>query len=55
MLACWLTCGYFNIFQTIVNKKMNKKVLFLAALPDADSQMTTSFFMLQSWMLDNEE
>jgi len=59
MLACWLTCGYFNIFQTIVNKKMTKNELFLPPLksemPAADSQMTTSFFMLQSWMLDSEE
>ena len=22
MLACWLTCGYFNIFQTIVKRKI---------------------------------
>jgi hypothetical protein len=37
MLACWplrdrLTCGYFNIVSNIVNKKMDKKQLFLAAL-----------------------
>jgi len=32
MLACWQTCGYFNIFPNNVNKKMNKKALFLAAL-----------------------
>jgi len=25
-----LTCGYFNSFQKIVNKKMAKKALFLA-------------------------
>jgi len=28
MFAYWLTCGYFNIFQTIVNKKMTQKELF---------------------------
>ena len=28
MLACWLTCEYFNIFQTIVNKKMTEKEVF---------------------------
>jgi len=49
MLACWLTCGYFNIFQTIVNKKMTPKSTFFAhLLPSemlaADSQMTTGFF-----------
>jgi len=30
MLACWQTCGYFNVFSNNVNKKMNKKALFLA-------------------------
>jgi len=28
MLACWQTCGYFNVFSNNVNKKMNKKVLY---------------------------
>jgi len=32
MLACGLTYGYFNIVPNIVNKKMAKKQLFLAAL-----------------------
>jgi len=32
MLACWLTYGYFNAFSNNVNKKTNKKALFLAAL-----------------------
>jgi len=31
MFACWLTCGYFNVFSNDVNKKMNKKALFLTA------------------------
>jgi len=36
MFACWplrdrLTYGYFNIVSNIVNKKMAKKQLFLAA------------------------
>jgi len=30
MLACWQTCGYFSILTNNVNKKMNKKALFLA-------------------------
>ena len=29
MLACWLTYWYFNIVSNIVNKKTNKKALFL--------------------------
>jgi len=45
MFACWQTCGYFNIFSNDVNKKTAKKALFLAALPAADSQMTTDFFI----------
>jgi len=28
MLACWQTCGYFNIVSNIVNKKMEKKNFF---------------------------
>ncbi len=32
MFACWLTYVYFNVFTNNVNKKMNKKQLFLAAL-----------------------
>jgi len=59
MLACRRTYVYFNVFANIVNKKTNKKALFYHLLPSemsaADSQMTTSFFMLQSWMLDSEE
>ncbi len=52
MFAFWLTCGYFNVFSNIVNKKMTKKSTFFAhLLPSetlaADSQMTTSFFMLR--------
>jgi len=35
MFACWLTCGYFNIFQTIVNKKMTKKSTFFSNLRKA--------------------
>ena len=31
MLAFWLTYVYFNVFSNNVNKKMNKKALFLAA------------------------
>jgi len=59
MLAFWLTYWYFNVFPNNVNKKTNKKALFFChLLPSemlaADSQMTTSFFMLQSWMLDAE-
>jgi hypothetical protein len=30
MLAFWQTYGYFNVFSNNVNKKMNKKALFLA-------------------------
>ena len=30
MLAYWQTYGYFNVFSNIVNKKTNKKALFLA-------------------------
>jgi hypothetical protein len=50
MFACGLTYVYFNVFA---------KHFFCHLLPSevsaADSQMTTSFFMLQSWMLDSEE
>jgi len=58
MLACWLTYVYFNVYANNVNKKMTKKSTFFAHLlpsemPASDSQMTTSFFMLQSWMLDS--
>ncbi len=31
MFACWLTYGYFNIVYNIVNKKMDKKQLFLTS------------------------
>ncbi len=31
MFACWHTQVYFNVFSNNVNKKMNKKALFLAA------------------------
>jgi len=34
-----------------MHKKLTKNAKILAALSVADSQMTTSFFMLQSWML----
>jgi len=30
MLAFWQTYGYFNVFSNNVNKKTNKKALFLA-------------------------
>jgi len=57
MLACWLTFTYYNIFSNKSQKETAKKALFFAyLLPSemkaADSQMTTSFFTLQSWMLD---
>jgi len=32
MFACWLTCGYFNVLSNYVNKKMNKKAIFLVIL-----------------------
>ena len=32
MFACWLTCGYFNIFSNIVNKKTSEKALFLVII-----------------------
>ena len=30
MFACWLTYVYFNVLSNNVNKKTNKKALFLA-------------------------
>jgi len=36
MFACWLTYGYFNVFTNNVNKKMNKKALFLATYEELE-------------------
>jgi hypothetical protein len=41
MLACWLTYGYFSVFSNIVNKKMNKKALFLATPNRKSSELTS--------------
>jgi len=41
MLACWQTCGYFNVFTNYVNKKMNKKALFLAIEKTEKIQFTS--------------
>ena len=41
MFAYWLTYVYFNVFTNNVNKKMNKKALFLAT-PDRKSSELTS-------------
>jgi len=46
MLAYWQTCWYFNIDSNIVNKKMDKKQFFLAALSIAfplPREMTTVY------------
>jgi len=48
MLACWLTIAYYNIISNNSQKKKQEKT----QNSEGDSQMTTSFFMLQSWMLD---
>jgi len=48
--------GILIYLQTMSTKKRIKKHFFChllpSEMPDTDSQMTTSFFMLQSWMLD---
>jgi len=36
MLACWQTFVYFNVFTNNVNKKTNKKALFLAIMSAAE-------------------
>ncbi len=43
MFVCWITYGYFNVFSNIVNKKMNKKALFLATENAEDSENSIIF------------
>ncbi len=47
MFAFWLTYGYFNVFSNNVNKKMNKKALFLATenAEIAENTEILSFFI----------
>jgi len=49
--------GILTFFKHKSTKKRPKMHFFChlltSEMPAADSQMTTSFFMLQSWMLDS--
>ena len=44
MFAYWLTYGNFNVFTNNVNKKTNKKALFLAT-ENAENTEILSFFI----------
>jgi len=36
MLACWVTCAYYNIISNISQKKTAKNALFLAIMSAAE-------------------